>query len=414
MRTLLKLILLELIFQGMSFQDVKQADTGNSTTTTPANVTESTAVEDEDINAVEEESGTSLKMSFCHNELLYSYGVLNSGYLNRRSKLCMDATRESCCSPMSENVALGFWQSNNRVKVKLYAEGYLYTFKAILNYYENFTELAQKVRDFPSSPAVCKTAANDFIGRYLSNDQIKEFMAKLAKAYEQLAFLRKGFYCTLCSVDSQQFFDPAKQTITYANKFCENTVQAFVEEFNERNEVYMRMFNNMVTLLDCDPNKEYLPDAYKLDMQLNVIHKNKVSTCYDAFQKDKDPRVFIASCKDFCGSFSLTKASEIFEGHFGKINFLYKKIRDFGMTPKTIYFNEVEPQQNYDFSKMSVDFFEPNLSNFNLNTFTPVFEKEGLELFYISSQSRFYFNTLTTFEALRTVLTVLIMISVLF
>lgn len=414
MRTLLRLSFLSLVFLGMQLEEMKKTDTGNSTATEPAEVKEAAEVVDEDTDAVEEESGTSLKMSFCHNELLYSYGVLNSGYLNRRSRLCMDATRESCCSPMSESIALGFWQSNNRVKVKLYAEGYLYAFKAILNYYENFTELAQKVRDFPSSPAVCKFAADDFIGRYLSKERIKEFIGRLAKAYEQLAFLRKGFYCTLCSVDSQQFFDPIKQTITFANKFCENSVQAFVKELYDRNEIYLRIFNLMVTLLDCDPNKEYIPDAYTLDMQLGLSAKNKLSTCYDAFLKDKDPRVFISNCKDFCGAFSIAKATELFEGHFGKINFLFNKIRDSGMSPKTVYFEEVEPQKNYDFSRMSVNFFEPNLSNYNLDTYTSVFEKEGLELFYISSQSNFYFNAMKAFEALRTVLTAAIMISVLF
>ena len=42
----------------------------------------------------------------CNNALLYSVGVLNSGYRNERSILCSNVVNESCCSKTSEKIIL--------------------------------------------------------------------------------------------------------------------------------------------------------------------------------------------------------------------------------------------------------------------------------------------------------------------
>ena len=59
----------------------------------------------------EEQDGD--KVHECNNELLYSYGILNSGYKSEKSLLCQNANKESCCSEISQKLILNQWNNNN-------------------------------------------------------------------------------------------------------------------------------------------------------------------------------------------------------------------------------------------------------------------------------------------------------------
>lgn len=119
----------------------------------------------------------------CNNELLYSMGVLNSGYKNERTILCSNTIKESCCSKTSEKIILNFWNNNNKLRIKQYIEGYLWLFKVILNYYEDYIEKAKKVKLYPGSPEECLTAANNLIAGFKDKSTIKNFVLKLEKTY---------------------------------------------------------------------------------------------------------------------------------------------------------------------------------------------------------------------------------------
>ena len=138
----------------------------------------------------------------CHNELLYSYGILNAGLTDRESRLCMDAKRSSCCSPTSEEVVMNFWKNNNKLKIKQYIEGYLWVFRALLNYYSQYIAKAKAINDYPSSPSVCKDAASHLLDNFIVKADIEQFMDKLTKMYEHLANIRKGSMLCLKSISS--------------------------------------------------------------------------------------------------------------------------------------------------------------------------------------------------------------------
>jgi hypothetical protein len=65
--------------------------------------------------------------------------------------LCKDAVKESCCSRTSEKLILNFWKNNNRLRIKEYIEGYVWLFKGLLNYYENYLEKAKEIKAFPGA-----------------------------------------------------------------------------------------------------------------------------------------------------------------------------------------------------------------------------------------------------------------------
>ena len=332
----------------------------------------------------------------CHNELLYSYGVLNSGKTLERSRLCANSDRSSCCSRISEDLVLNAWKNNNKVKIKQYIESYLWMFKAILNHYKKYAERAKTVSDFPGSPDTCKLAARYFLDNFIAKSDIEAYVDRLTKLYEHLAFTRKSFYCMLCSSETQQYFNVQDFTVVFAKKFCENLVSSMVAEIRERDQVYMPIFNAMSVLSECDVNAPYNPDTYSIDMQLNVADSSRVDKCHNIFviKNEKDPRVFFTDCEDFCKSYSLSRATEIFEGNFGKLNFLYQKIRENKevLDIDDIIFDEVDVTEEIDFAGLSVDFFGASLASFDFEVYASHFEKEGIELFYLASNSKTLFG----------------------
>lgn len=329
----------------------------------------------------------------CHNEMLYSFGVLNSGYINRTSTLCGSSVKESCCSKVSEDIIHNYWQHNNRAKIKMYIEAYIYFLKGILNFYEDYIEKAKSVDSYPGSPDECKSAATYLIEHFVKKADINKFITDLEKAYQHLGFARKSFYCVLCSVDTQQYFNIEEQTIIFAREFCENLVQATIESFYQRSVDYMRIFNSMNVLANCDPNKEYVPDVYQIDLTLDEDQMSKISSCHKSFEKDKDPRIFYHDCKQFCSSYSLTSANELIEGNFGKLYYLFRKICKTGDTPLKKLFDEIDYDVKYNFSFVSSEFYETNLVEFNLNEYTIEFEREGIELFYIAGNTELKYQS---------------------
>lgn len=332
------------------------------------------------------------KLNFCQNELLYSFGILNSGYRNEKSMLCANAEKESCCSKTSEKLILNFWKNNNKLRIKEYLEGYVYLFKRIFNYYNNFLDKAKEIYSFPSAPSECRETAQDLISYFQDSATISSYFLKLEKTFQHLGFVRKSFYCVLCTTDTQGYFDVQKKTITFANKFCENLVESTINEFYERNSLFMRILNNLSILSDCETNSPYLPDSYKISMALDEEDEVALTKCYQSFTKDQDPRVYIPECLDYCGKFSITEAKEIIEGSFGKMFYLYNKIKSKIPDTKEPIFGEVEDEEEYDFSHVSNEFFESNLRGFDLGNYISIFDRNGIELFYISANTELVFG----------------------
>lgn len=109
--------------------------------------------------------------------------------------------------------------------------------------------------------------------------------------------------------------------------------------------------------------------------------------------KDNDPRVYIQGCHDFCKNFSITNAKEIIEGHFGKLLYLFNKIKSEVDIPIAPIFTDFDSNVEFDFSFVSPVFFESNLNGFDLNLYTPVFEDNGVELFFISAKSNLFYQS---------------------
>lgn len=278
-----------------------------------------------------------LQDEFCNNDLLYSYGILHSGYEEEQSILCGNAKPETCCSNKAELLALKTWNEVNKLKVKQYMESYVYQVKGVLNFYPFYVDRAKEVQNYPGASEKCKEAAQTMIVKFKTNSEIYEYVDDLSQIFTHLGFLRKSFYCALCSVENQQYFNIKGHKMVFANVFCHNLVITTVQKFFERNEDWNESFNNMNVLADCDPNVPYVEDPYKINMKLDQLDEIALNKCHDIYTKDQDPRVFMEDCTDYCKSYSITKATDLFEGHFGKVNYLYEKLT----AVRTLHLNQV-------------------------------------------------------------------------
>ena len=207
-------------------------------------------------------------------------------------------------------------------------------------------------------------------------------------------------YCMLCNADYQQYFDLDRKSVTLEKKFCQRLVETTMSEIRMRNEIYMPIFNAMGVLAECDPNSEYTPETYTIDLKLDVADQNKVEKCYDSFviKNQKDLRVYFDDCSDFCGGYSLTQATEMFEGNFGKLYFLFRKLRQFNEVPtiKQVIFEQVNVLDEYDFSMISFEFFDAFLKNVRFEKFSINWDNLGIQLFAIASQAKNYYEACTS------------------
>ena len=64
----------------------------------------------------------------------------------------------------------------------------------------------------------------------------------------------------------------------------------------------------------------------------------------------------------------------MFEGHFGKMNYLNSKLKYVFESPSMPMFSEIDSDIDFDFSHIGDTFFESNLNGFDLQNFTPEFE----------------------------------------
>jgi len=286
---------------------------------------------------------TLISDEFCNNDLLYSYGILASGFSEEKSILCGNAKPDTCCSEKAEIITLRNWNEVNKVKVKQYMESYVYLFKAILNFYPFFVDRAKEVQNFPGASDKCKDAAQNMIIKYKTDSEVFEFVDDLSKIYTHLGFIRKSFYCALCSVSNQEYFNIKMKKITFANTFCHNLVITTIEMFHLRNTDFLDIMNSMNTLKDCDPNNPKEEDPYKMSLKLDQTDQINLNKCFDIYSKDKDPRVFMEDCTDYCKSYSMTKATEMFEGSFGKLHYLFDKLTAVSVL---FFFSKLKPNTN--------------------------------------------------------------------
>ena len=361
-----------------------------------------------------DESGEHFRI--CKRELLFSYGVENPGYIRAPGMLCKHRVNGSCCSRTAESQLLEKWMLEDRIKISQNIFGYIHVLEGIFDYYEDIIIFAKYIHMNPISDEKCLEASRELIMNYLRKSEIKNIMKKIREAGRFLLESRKGFYCTLCDVEMQQYFDPAARKLVLSTHFCENLVEKTVEATYLRATHILPILQNINTILLCDKDKEFEDDEQSeakeviqnVQYGLDEDDFEEMMHCYNVFKEFDKPELYLSKCESYCKDYKFSLASRVFEGSLSKISFLYDKIlkKKFDMTDPVFSKKDEERsfvsedgiemnfylREEFDFTQVPNVYFNSKYSAQNLQSYETVYEEFGINPVDKANKSKFLFG----------------------
>ena len=362
-------------------------------------------------NEETEEANKKQKYQLCQKDLLFAYGIENPGYIKAPGMLCKHRTAESCCSRTAESQLLEKWIDTDRVKLIQNIDGYYHILQGIFDYYEDIILFAKYVHLNPYSNESCINSSRDLIFNYMKKNEIMEFMEKLKKSFNFLKESRKGFFCSLCDVEYQKYFDTDAKKIIMKTTFCQKLVENTVEASYERINKILPILQNINILLLCDTESasdEENKTVESLQFGIDEDDKQELNQCYNLFSEFSKPELYMIKCLHYCRDYRFSLGSMVFEGSLAKISFLYDKIlkKKFSMTDpvfaikdegrsfinddgiETIFYFRHE----YSFTDVINVYFESRYKTNDFRSFETIYEEEGIEPMKKGETSKFLFG----------------------
>ena len=155
--------------------------------------------------------------------------------------LCGGDEDETCCTQKDENEILFKWNEQTKNNLFGYLEGNIYLMKTIANYYEDIIVLGKYIFLSPKSSKICKDAAENLVSSYIFKEEITERIKNLSKSLMKIRSIRKGFFCSLCSVKNQKFFNSFEKKVIFSYDFCQNLVENNIEEIHYKTNILLPM-----------------------------------------------------------------------------------------------------------------------------------------------------------------------------
>lgn len=347
----------------------------------------------------------------CQRDLLYAYGIENPGYIKAPGMLCKHQTPESCCSRTAESQLLEKWIDTDRVKLIQNIDGYYHILEGIFDYYEDIILFAKYVHLNPYSNENCIQSARDLIFNYMKKGEIVDFMEKLKKAFDFLKESRKGFYCSLCDVGYQKYFDTDAKKIIMKTSFCQKLVENTVEAVYERVNKIMPILQNINVLLLCDSEAEDTTgegSVAHLEFGIDQDDHQELNHCYNLYTEFSKPELYMVKCLHYCRDYRFTIGSVLFEGSLAKLSFLYDKLlkKKFAMTDPVFAIKDesrsfvndegIETvfyyRREFSFTDVINIFFDSRYKAKDLRSFETIYEDEGIEPMKKGEHSKFLFG----------------------
>jgi hypothetical protein len=259
----------------------------------------------------------------------------------------------------------------------------------------------------------------------MKKHEINEMMEEIKKSSQFLMESRRGFYCSLCDVELQKYFDTDSKKIVLSNKFCQNLVQNTIEATFLRSSHILPLLQRINTILLCDQNKEFEEDESDTEKIIDNIKYsldeddfNEMLHCYNVYNEFSDkPELYMTKCESYCKDYKFTLGSKVFEGSLSKLSFLYDKVlkKKFDMTDPVFAEKDEERsfidddgveqiqfiRKEYDFNEISNVYFPSKYSAENLKSYETVFEEYGIDPIYKASHSKFLFGNSYFLEELK-------------
>ena len=180
-------------------------------------------------------------------------------------------------------------------------------------YQSSMIEMSAKVSH--KENAFCSKIDTTFFNPPVSFDKIYDY---LKSSFQSMAFIQKGFYCTICDGKNQDFIMQQKEnsrlTVGISQKSCTDLVYRF-KEFILYKVYYLDPFMvNANYLYNCMENT----DQYSYKPEYNS-HFMEVKECLENG----------GDCTQICNDFRLGGMSELFLGDLKKYEVFYENFNKF-------------------------------------------------------------------------------------
>jgi len=336
-------------------------------------------------------------VDICNTELLFSYGVQNPQYLNQSSLVCQSGAAETCCSNNDQSWILERWNEKDRMVVQPFYELTIWLFKTIFQFYEDVILSAKYAYITPKTAPECRQSAEFLILNYMDRADLTNFINRLASTHEYLSDIRRGFFCSICSVKNQKYFDTDLKKIVFSYGQCSSLVKHTLDSVAVRVNKVMPILANINALLNCQ-----LPDQPD-DQDIFTIKADKfyaINRCFDAQKRLNTSDGIFSECREFCTDFSMVQPSESFEGLLKPLVTLKAKLLETKIVPSDPIWSDVFYSEIYAVERIKNEFFQADLSFQDLEKFDVVFDQYGLDLVGDAQTSLFSFSDETGMSSL--------------
>ena len=337
--------------------------------------------------------------SVCNSDLLYSYGIHNPQYLNQSSVFCQNDARESCCSNEDLSQAVENWNDRFVKTVQPFYELTEFLYKAIFQVYEDIIIESKYAYWNPKTSKECREAAEFLIMSYLDSEEIEKFVSNLEKSHTVLEEIRRGFFCNLCSVKNQKYFDTDLKKVLFSYDACEDLIEHTIDTVAFNINKIMPIFANINKHLNCQ-----LDSNVNEDDQIFTIKEKRyvdINRCFSFVAKNQKKLPSYDHCSSICLDFSLVKPSKIFEGALKPMVIIKEKMERLKMNGTDPIFEDFDATKSYDVKKLERFFFESQLSFQDLAKYEPIYQQYGLRPLDDSENALFFYSSETGLDMLE-------------
>ena len=252
----------------------------------------------------------------CNQEMMLAYGLEGHGKSEGNIHPYCPAVKDNCCTAADAEVSMRYWLSEGSRKVEGYYESYLYALKYLLGFADEVNKLSDEM-DKPDKPSSCRDSAQDFKKMNWNPQIVKEIYKSFIQALEAMGDIRKGFYCVLCDVNTQNrlrdywsISNVFYQDRIYFNKdFCQELVDYTIRASYYQAFYLRRYLNNAIQLMSC---KNGIKD--KPEYEVSYWTRKQVELCYQF----KNKQLFFF-CENYCENFHLTRGNDVLDGNVDQL-----------------------------------------------------------------------------------------------
>ena len=331
-----------------------------------------------------------VEKKICHHQILQFYGLEGRAEAHRPEKTDQDGALRrcpeieySCCSRDDFLRTQQLWEEN-LLNVKGYLTKIFRIIQKMIMLQSSLVQVAQKASTLENKK--CSEIDITFFNPPIS---FKEIYSYLMAAFQSMAYIQKGFYCTICDAKNQPFLmvkqDFSRLSVQISEKSCNDLIYRFKEFIMYKTYYFDNFLVNATKLFNCvDETQEFqFEPSYTSQYQ-------EIKSCVETGN----------NCHIVCNEFRLGGFSSLFMGDIHDYEKFHDSFLDFSSKYK-IDINEITNEVLVpDYSFTDNDFFkqkeelgeleQQELNYGRVSNMSIIIGKEGIDLFGTAENSNYF------------------------